>query len=93
MTARVSGAASVEITMSQGDELEEVIRNYTTELESKGHVVQLDNNPMPLVIICTNCQLSARIYGAGTDAVIYSDFMEDNQCEKRQMNLHDGEQP
>ena len=91
MTARIAGAASVEISLSQGEEIEEVIRNYRTELESRGHVTSAKFSPLPSKIECNSCKLSARIYGAGTDAVIYSDFMEADQCQKRQMNLHDGE--
>ncbi len=63
------------------------IGNYIDVLASKGHEVKASDQLLGgIKYRCCNCHKEFRLYNRG-DYAVFSDFEEDDQCGRRQMNV------
>ena len=91
MTARWAAPTGLTIVLDQEEILNQVAKEYKKELNSRGHrVTRTKPLVAQIVYTCRGCKADFRGYtpiGHTKGGVIYSDFAEDNQCPKQQMNL------
>jgi hypothetical protein len=96
MTARTQRHDVIEIISDPTEDTETVKQDYIKELETHGHVIVGsprytldDSRKTDTAYRCNNCRIAFRTYYdfTGRQITIFSDFTENHQCSKRQMNI------
>ena len=100
MTARHYAFDILQITTQPGEDAKEVLSQYIAELARHGHsMAVVQSAPTNSAIAnslmqrdharkCDGCHQTIRIYNiADGTMTIFSDFGEEHQCTRRQMNV------
>ena len=91
MTARHYTFGILQITTQPGEDAKEALSQYIAELARHGHsmaVVQTAFMQRDHARKCDGCHQTIRIYNmADGTMTIFSDFGEEHQCTRRQMNV------
>ena|SRR5271166_4749815 len=94
MTARTTHYEVVQIDVEKGEDPQEELARYMAELEGRGHEMEVvttapfgfGSDPSKR-FRCKHCNKSVRAYFYDESASFFADFMEGEQCSKRQQNI------